>query len=645
MSFPDHYTIQRMSVIIVGIILVLGIAAMLANYHPAQTGPIATQLPPPPTNTTNTVTPPHQTLNITNYTAYYNFQSALEGLNATDVYKFNSSTLFNFGYGYNPLSLAITDLLSLPANQITPWTYGELYNILDSNFTKWTSTKTVSMYYYPMSLNGSTIYLDFTYQTNPQFVNAYQQLNRSYPFPPSDNVTVNSPVYSIINTYTVTLTLSYTYSTQLYLARSSTSQNGNQTIVTKYYGMTVSGTVYLLANGSVIASNNFEISYTTVPPYKLNYQNSSIYQQSFTISGNIIVPQGVKKAVSLAYTITAYQYKKEHTSGNTTYICYYPTNPSFNYQTQYYNWYEYNVTVPINIEVFNGTNPQTIINNKIYGNRTFTTYFWYMTWSSDPLSNTTSIITFDRIEFLGHNITRTWYAGSITVNPTCYSQQIGNTINYYLDFSVQSNINEPPSYIFTPVPQLNKTVVLQWNYFFSNYSVAEGLFNSVHKNIDEFDFILPQFIASLYKENLTEHTITLASFIEPWNVSKATLNISNSFYNTTLIFLPVQIIPNTSYSIIYSALGSDYITPNVTILDYTYDNMTGQGYFIPLTENAFYNGTIPPTIYSPFSNKITLNYGIFWPYSLPYSEFYIQQLEKNYDYWYNPGWPGWFPIA
>ena len=635
-SFPDHYTIQRMSVIVVGLILVLGIVAMLSNYHPAQTSPIATQLPPPPINTT-TIPQPHESLNITGYTAYYNFLGALEGLNATDIYKFNSSTLFDFGYGYNPLASAIADLLSLPANQITPWTYGEIYNVLDANYTEWTSTKTISLYYYPMSLNGSTVYLNFTYQTDPQFVNAYYQLNRSYPFPPSDQVTVNSPVYKIINTYSVTTSVNVQYNNYTYLVYNFTYKEGNTVCIYEFYAMSVWGTAYLYANNQLINSQYFY--------YIFYWWGGSNYN---TIYGYIIVPPGVQKQVYGSYEIRAGAGYKQYqrTVNGTTYIynIYYPAGPYISTLGYQFNWYEYNVTFPIKVQVYNGSNPITYINNNVYNSRSITAYVSYTVWSSDPRSYTVTIKTLDHIKFLNYNLTRTWYAGSITINPTCYALTSGNTINYYLSFSFSSNLNNPPSYIFEPIPSLNKSIVLQWSYFFNNYSVAEGLFDAVHKNIDQFNFILPQFVTALFTNNLTEHTITLASFIEPWNVSQVTLNVSNVLVKTKMIFIPVNITVNTTYAAIYSALGSNYVTPNVTLLNYEWNNLTGSGFFPPL-QDALYNGTLPPAYYSPFTNKIWLNYGVYWPYGLPYAQFGIENLEKTYQYWYNPGWPGWFPIS
>jgi hypothetical protein len=401
--------------------------------------------------------------------------------------------------------------------------------------------------------------------------------------------------------------------------------------------MKVWGTAYLYANNQLINSQSFA---TTFYWYGGEYGPNYIY-------GTITVPPGVSKEVYGSYSISAGAGYKHYqrTVNNTTYIyyIYYPTGPYTTTQGYIFNWYKYNVTLPLKILVFNGTSPTTYVNNNTYYNRTINAVVSYTTWSSLPESYTITIKTLDYIKFLNYNLTRTWCAGSITINPIPYTQTDRNSINYYLGFSTAKNLAQPPSYIFNPI-QLNQTAVLQWSYFINNYSVATGLFFAVHKDVDAFDYILPQFVSSLYIENLTEHTITLASFIEPWNVSQVTLNVSDVLAETKMIFIPVNITANTTYVMIYSALGSNYVTPNVTLLNYKWNNLTGSGFFPPL-QNGLYNGTLPPAYYSPFTNKIWLNYGVYWPYGLPYAQLSDERLEKIYNYWYNPGWPGWFPIS
>jgi hypothetical protein len=644
--FPEHYTMQRMSVIVVGVILVLGIVAMLGGYEPTPVNPIAIQVNPSSNGTLPIIpkTTYQPLFNVTKVDVSFNFIGALSGLNATSLYSFNSTKLFNFEYSYNPLALVIANLLSLPANRITPWTYGAIYNVLDANYTKWTSNKTVTLYYYPMNVLGNTVYLNFTYQTDPQFVNAYYQLNRSYPFPPSDKVTVGSPTYSIINTYTVNTWVYVTCYYYPFLLDYYLYYAGPNTIyVVCQYGEDVYGTAYLFANGQLINTQYFGFY---VGPWGGTY-SSMIY-------GNTIVPPGVSQPVYGSYTLSFYSSSSSYfqTIGNYTIvtIIQYPIGPYVSTNGYTFNWYEYNVSVPIEIIVYNGTNPVTYVGNQVYYTRNIQTLVWYTTWSSLPQSNTISITTLDHIIFMNYNLTRTWDAGSITINPsltinpTSFGLMIDNTINYCLSFNTITQINEPPSYIFDPIPPLNETVVLQWSYFLNNYSIVQGLYNATHGNIDQFNFVLPQLVTSLYNDNLTEHTIVLASFVEPWNTSNVELNVTNVLANSTMIFLPVEIIPNTVYSILYSALGAPNASPNVTILTYNLKIFASNDYYASL-QNGLYNGTLPPAYYSPFTNKIYLNYGIYWPYGLPYAQFSVESLEKTYYYWYNPNYPGWFPIS
>jgi len=671
--FPEHYTIQRMSVIVVGTILVLGIVAMLSGYEPSPINPIAIQVNPSSNGTLPNVpkTTYQPSFNVTKVDTSFNFIGALSGLNATSLYSFNSTKLFNFEYGYNPLALAIANLLSLPANRITPWTYGAIYNVLDANYTKWTSNKTVTLYYYPMNVLGKTIYLNFTYQTDPQFVNAYYQLNRSYPFPPSDEVIVGSPTYSIINSYTVNTWVYVTYSYYTFTSYSVNIPLPWGSISITEESEDVYGLASLFVNGQLVSTQYFDF---IIDPWGGTYH--------YTLYDDVNVPPGVIKQVYGSFTFTSHPiYSSSYAIvGNKTYITINvrPSYPDLSINDYTFNWYEYNVSVPIEIIVYNGTNPITYVDNQVYHSRIIYITIWYTTWSSLPQSYTTSITTQDHITFMKYNLTRTWDAGTITIKPISYTQIVNSAtfmnyrltspwytrnpwytwiiwfntpsntnneiVNYYLSFSTTQQINEPPSYIFDPIPPLNKTTVLQWSYFLNNYSVVQGLYNATHGNIDQFNFVLPQLVTSLYNDNLTEHTIALASFIEPWNVSKVKLNVTNVLANSTMLFLPVEIIPNTTYSILYSALGAPNASPNVTVLTYNPKIFAGNDYYASL-QSGLYNGALPPAYYSPFTNKIYLNYGIYWPYGLPYAQFSVESLEKTYYYWYNPNYPGWFPIS
>jgi len=179
--------------------------------------------------------------------------------------------------------------------------------------------------------------------------------------------------------------------------------------------MYVYGTAYLYANNNVVNSQYFS---TTFYWYGGSYGN--------TIYGNVVVPPGVSKEVYASYSIYTQPGFNEYTKheGNKTYVyyVYYPTGPYISTQSYTFNWYEYNVTVPIHIVVYNGSNPVTEVSNKTFSSRNFTVYLSYITWSSDPQSNSISIVTHDHIQISNYTIERTWNAGTIEIIPQLYTQ-------------------------------------------------------------------------------------------------------------------------------------------------------------------------------------------------------------------------------
>ncbi|BBG25013.1 hypothetical protein IC006_2347 [Sulfuracidifex tepidarius] len=519
--------------------------------------------------------------------------------------------LFNFSQPDNNMLQLLLNALAWNASIVAPGPYGALLSIASAAYVQILNYTNTTLQPFPLNKNDTENYSKYAIIVNyAKDFETPESFQPSWSYPPSDNITVSPLSYNIIDTYTVKVTISVSYSTSTSLASSSTSQNGNQTIVTKYYKMSVSGTVYLLANGSSIASNNFQFSYTAVPPYKLNYQNTSIYQQSFTISGNVSVPPGVLRTVYLTYNVTAYQYKKEQTSGNTTYICYYPTNPSFNYKPDYFNWYEYNVTIPVTIKVLNGTAPITTINNENYMGRTINTYFWYTVWSSDPTSNTTSILTYDHIQVANYSIKRTWDAGSIEIIPQLNTQTSGNTINYYLTFNVKNNLVRPPPWINQQMTY-NKYAAISWFYLEQNASLSHSLYEFIMNTINKTDYqfwkseyfiLASQFV--MYTFNTTysvfNNLLELESFYENWSLVDANiLNLSawpkTQYFNGLLVFFNVSRIPVIYNDTIFFNITGNYevyLTDIYNALQYPQWSKVPFGnmcyYFNPLDNKTIY---------------------------------------------------------
>ncbi|QXJ27122.1 hypothetical protein J5U23_02904 [Saccharolobus shibatae B12] len=602
-------------------ILVLLFVYLLPYY--SSLGQQVTIQPPP------TVTQP-KPINITSHPIpQQNYTVVYSAPNISTLLEVPASLLSNYTIqinGNSNLLAVLLKALSLNASEISPEDYQkflQIASVLYSHVTNYSPTPII---------NNVIIFI-------PSNVTFPTSFPTDWSYPPSDLVTLNSPVYSIIDMYPVTLTMSVTYSTNMYLAHSSTSQNGNQTIINRYYGMKVWGTVYLLANNNVIASNNFQISYEAVPNYELPYPGAPIYQNTFQISGDINVPPGVPETVYLQYTITAYQYTKTTTSGNVTYINHYPTDPSFNYQEKTYNWYDYSITIPITIEVFNGTNPTTEVGNNIYNTRDISTYFSYTTWSSEPQPNSTIITTYDHINIVNYSIKRTWNAGSIEVIPQEYTQQNGNTINYYLSFNVQNNLVQPPSWIYQKMNE-NVTVKEEWYNFLNLVAFAYTLYHLANGNLTAYDYYVS--MATFYNGNSTSgyykmynDSLTLFSVFSPWNITKGILDLTGvGVWNSIWYYVKGLQIINTSFYGLLDSNNQSWLIYDPVVVYATYYNEEPLGF--QFTSYPNYNFTPVSSILEPFPQVIEAVKGIYYSYPLPYTIFTFDKQIVNFKYYYNP---------
>jgi len=333
--------------------------------------------------------------------------------------------------------------------------------------------------------------------------------------------------------------------------------------------MKVWGTAYLYANNQLINSQSFA---TTFYWYGGEYGPNYIY-------GTIAVPPGVSKEVYGSYSIAVGAGYKHYqrTVNNTTYIyyIYYPTGPYSSTTSYNFNWYEYNVTLPIKVIVYNGSDPQTLINNKIYNSRNITAYFTYTTWSSDPIANSTTIVTYDHIQIANYTIERTWYAGKIEIIPllNLNTQQDWNTINYYLIFNVQSDLVQPPPWISQKMIY-SKSAAISWFYLEQNATLAHTLYNYIMKTINKTDFqywkfeyfvLASQFV--MYTFNTTSSVFTnlleLESFYENWSlVTASILNLSAwpklQYFNYQIMFFNVSRIPQIYNNTIFMNITGNY---------------------------------------------------------------------------------------
>ncbi|WP_088912499.1 hypothetical protein [Sulfolobus acidocaldarius] len=355
---------------------------------------------------------------------------------------FPQNVLISSGSG-NDILNNVLNVLSMNASVVAPGPYWEVADLAGFLQAHLTTDKS-----YLIVITNGTNGNNITYynMTLPFF--SASPLNVSYP--PSDNVTVGSPTFRIINNYSVITNVQVNYTQSRVLVNNYSIQEGNTVYVYEYYGYSISGTAYLFANNNLISSQSFSFF---VWPWGGTFE--------YTIYGFTTVPPGVPPGVSEKvfgnYSFTYWEGSDTQTVnvGNTTYIItrYYPVGPNIQTYGYTFNWNEYNVTIPVHIMVYNGTNPRTQVGNNVYNSRDIMTNFSYTIWSSAPQkSSSPHIITYDHIQVGNYTIERIWDAGTVCVVPKLYMQQSGNVINYYLTFSLSTNVAKQPSWVFNHVP-------------------------------------------------------------------------------------------------------------------------------------------------------------------------------------------------
>ncbi|WP_244263041.1 RHS repeat domain-containing protein [Saccharolobus islandicus] len=476
--------------------------------------------------------------------------------------------LFNFSKPENNILNLLLDALSRNASIIAPGPYGALLSIASSAYVNIINYKNTSLQPFPVNANDTENYskteIIVKYAKDFQAPGSFQP---GWSYPPSDLVSVNSPVYKIINTYSVTTNVKVEYNKYTYLYDEYNVTQGNVTYVYKYYAMSISGTAYLYANKQLINSQSFT---TTFYWWGGEYGPNYIY-------GTVTVPPGVQKQVYGSYGVSAgagyYSYTVQNGNKTIVYNIYYPTGPYVSTQSYTFNWYEYNVTLQIKILVFNGTNPETYVNNQAYNSRNITTYFSYTTWSSDPQQNSTNVITRDHIRIENYTVTRTWDAGSVEIIPRLQTQISGNVINYDLTFNVQSDLVQPPPWIYQDM-LYNRYAVISWFYLEQNATLAHTLYQYIMGTINKSDLQFWKFeyfvLASefvMYTYNTTysvfNNLLELESFYENWSLVNANiLNLSKwpnlEYFNNLLMFFNVSEIPEIYNNTIFYNITGNY---------------------------------------------------------------------------------------
>ncbi|WP_338604965.1 hypothetical protein V6M85_14045 (plasmid) [Sulfolobus tengchongensis] len=442
-------------------------------------------------------------------------------------------------------------------------------------------------------------------------------------YPPSDNVMATTSS-EIVNSFTVEAVIHLSYSTNEYLAQSSsysvthcTHDNMTNTTcvtyhyVTEWYDIQVSGIAQLLANGVAIAQQAFTVTFTW---------NGGTYGP-VTLYGSYTIPPGVQKEVFASYELQAGAGETSYWSGNTHYTIYYPTGPTAITPVNTFTWYEYLVAVPLQIQVDNGTSPVTTITlqNSTYKQtwtetgRSISVSPGMLEWTSAPYDFNVSVVTKDHIEYNNQTLYRTWNAGTIEVLPSCYSVSSGSfpgsvTVDYYLNVSMNSDITPQPTWVFHHIPQ---EYVYQFN-LANDYVNGIAYYYSLDKALSQ---------------NFTAYEI-----FEIIHAIQSQMRITNVTYspvlsletkNGSMIDIYDQIIP-----LLFTNYWHNFTNVNASVLVQAF-NYINQSPIIIKNSSYTYSGIITDASYTP--NKYiniselltngTYNYYVWLNYSEPPIQF------------------------
>jgi len=462
----DGREVVWLSLAILTLLVLVEIAYNLVIYVPN------TNYPSPPPATIKTTKSSTNTV-IFNPVPYYSLLPTIINSSSLTVCD-PEHVLISIPNG-TPILLNIIRILSMNASEVTPSAYWKVAD-LGGFYVNQQFGKNVTYYIAPLPFNANG--------SQPKFgltkliLDYYAFFPYIVTYPPSDYIVVNPPVYKIINETSVKTSVNVIYTSHTYFVDRYTHRSGHTIYIYEYYAMSVSGTAYFYVNNKLNGSQSFS--------YTFSWRGGSYTNKFYD---TVTVPPGVQKQVYASYSIAAgagYQYSRS-TFDNTTYICitYYPTGPYLTTEGYNFNWYEYNVMLPLKITVFNGTNPETEVNNNTYYNRTINAIVSYTTWSSLPHSYIAVIKTFDNIKYGNFTIIRRWNAGFVQIIPLPDTQISGNNIDHYLTFSTLSKIAKQPEWVFNHTPEdeiYNENYANEYGELVYYYALYKFLYHLVQNN-------------------------------------------------------------------------------------------------------------------------------------------------------------------
>lgn len=366
-------------------------------------------------------------------------------VNNTALISNNPYYIFIYNISGEPVTKQIFRLLSLNATQISPEAYWTIANLagffLNYSIGKNFSLYTLIPYYYDNQSNQpdiNEIYLNISdFYAFPYFIS----------FPPSDNISYNFS-YNVIDSISFQSFATY-YFSNITWHLNKVSEHEYIFYYTAYFNILK----YVIFNGSnlyYVGSSSYLI---TAKPSEVSPNTITTFT-SFIFNGyNISLP------IIFNLSVNSIVVKKDNDSVKLIFPSYPPTvSPRF-YK---YIFYEYNVSIPMRIQVYNGSSPLTeiLINGKIVhstlGDKIFTTTLFNYVWSLNATTLNISVITLDNIRLGDHIVYRNWSAGYLLIKPRIYTtSSVDNNvvdICYNLAFSVYDNLGKSlPKWVFNHV--------------------------------------------------------------------------------------------------------------------------------------------------------------------------------------------------
>ncbi|WP_338601344.1 hypothetical protein V6M85_13845 [Sulfolobus tengchongensis] len=482
-----------------------------------------------------------------------------------DVQNYKIPIFFNLSVRNVSLLSLLINYLSRNASMITPYAYGGLLSIASSAFMNITNQSSVIITPLPLNANDTENYSKFEiiiiYAKNFKPPASFQ---KGWSYPPNDNITWGPLSSEIVNTYTLTAYVIITYSINYFLASSnshgSLSCPGDHRYNYLYYDANVYYAFYYYVNENGSTSLYAVVSNTQTIPYTGGTIGPVTESTTAAVPGNSINVQATagltfieNETETIQKIYRSCNESNQTIAGNAYNITYkyYPILSSITNISNTYIFYEYNVTLPLQITVFNGTNPTThIYENSThainFGARKINVNISYLVWSSAPEIYSIKIKTNDTINITTLYINRQWDAGILNIIPNDVVQTSGSSYYYYLDFSIESNIvKSPPTWIDEKMIY-NKYAAIDYFYLEQNASLATTLMNYIKDTINQSDMQYMKFEYFVLASQYVMYAFNTS--IEAWNnllELESMGNISWALVNAKILNLSTY--PNLRY--------------------------------------------------------------------------------------------------